>query len=77
MCPNTPVFGYDERNNDIGILIVRRSDGTSLAIGSTCDACLPGVVQRPLTDPLLSLQTVLEALDHQMLQTPECAVFAF
>jgi hypothetical protein len=69
----TPVYGYDERNNDGGVLVLRRADGTSLAIGSACDNCTG--IQRPLTPGMIAVVPVLQALDTQMMDTPACVAF--
>jgi hypothetical protein len=68
----TPVYGYDYRANDGQILILRRPDGTSLGIGSTCNGCSPTAVANPLTPALSAVGAVLGAFDRQMLNTTGC-----
>lgn len=72
---NTPVYGYDQRANDGGVWVLRRSDGTSLAIGTACDGCATGAVTRPLTPALAAIPPVLSLLDQQMFATAACAAF--
>jgi len=55
------------------VLVLRRPDGTSLAIGSSCDGCT--AIQRPLTPGMLAVVPVLQALDTQMMDTPACVAF--
>ena len=71
---NTPVYGYDARANDGAVLILRRPDGTSLAIGSMCVGCSPASIARPLTPGLSSAVLWFATLDRQMLNTPTCVV---
>ena len=66
----TPVYGYDFRANDGAVLVLRRPDGTSLAIGGECDGCA-----RPLTPALRAVPPVLSLLEQQMFATPACAAF--
>jgi hypothetical protein len=66
----TPVYGYDFRNNDGAVLILRRPDGTSLAIGGECDGCA-----RPLTPALKAVGPVFSLLEQQMFATPACSAF--
>jgi hypothetical protein len=66
----TPVYGYDFRANDGAVLILRRSDGTSLAIGGECDGCA-----RPLTPALKAVPPVFSLLEQQVIATPACAAF--
>ena len=69
---NTPVYGYDARANDGAVLVLRRPDGTSLAIGSVCVGCSPASIARPLTPGLSSAVLWFATLDRQMLNTPTC-----
>ncbi|HEY7375933.1 MAG TPA: hypothetical protein VIF57_27485 [Polyangia bacterium] len=69
----TPVYGYDERNNDGGVLVLRRADGTAVAIGSSCGNCTG--IERPLTPGMIAVVPVLRALDMQMMDTPACVAF--
>ena len=71
---NTPVYGYDARANDGAVLILRRPDGTSLAIGSVCVGCSPASIARPLTPGLSSAVLWFATLERQMLNTPTCVV---
>jgi hypothetical protein len=66
----TPVYGYDHRANDGAVLVLRRPDGTSLAIGGECDSCA-----RPLTPALRAVPPVFSLLEQQMFATPACAAF--
>jgi hypothetical protein len=66
----TPVYGYDHRANDGAVLVLRRPDGTSLAIGGDCDGCA-----RPLTPALKAVPPVFSLLEQQMFATPACAAF--
>jgi hypothetical protein len=68
----TPVYGYDSRANDGAVLILRRPDATSLAIGSTCSNC---AVARPLTPALTAIGPVLGTLEQQMMSTSACLAF--
>lgn len=66
---DTPVYGYDSRANDGSVLVVRRSDGKSVAIGAECsNACA-----RPLTAGLRELAAALTAVQRQGLADPACA----
>ena len=69
----TPVYGDDARVYDGAVLILRRPNGTSLAIGSMCSA--PCSVTNPLTPALSAAGLVLRDLDQQMLNTTACAAF--
>jgi hypothetical protein len=71
---NTPVYGYDARANDGAVLILRRPDGTSLAIGSVCVGCSAASIARPLTPGLSSALLWFATLERQMLNTPTCVV---
>jgi hypothetical protein len=66
---STPVYGYDHRNNDGQVLVLRRPDGTSLAIGTACSGCF---IANPLTPALSAVVPVLRALDLQLMSTPDC-----
>jgi hypothetical protein len=66
----TPVYGYDHRANDGAVLVLRRPDGTSLAIGGECDGCA-----RPLTPALEAVPPVFSLLEQQMFATPACSAF--
>jgi hypothetical protein len=68
-----PVYGYDYRNNDGQVLILRRPDGTSLAIGGDCNGC--GSIIHPLTPALKAVPPVFSLLEQQMFATPACSPF--
>ena len=68
----TPVYGYDYRANDGQILILRRPDGTSLGIGSTCNGCSPTAVANPLT-PALSVSAPCSGRSIARCSTPPAA----
>jgi hypothetical protein len=70
--PATPVYGYDIRANDGQVLILRRLDATSLAIGVACSGCL---VARPLTPALNAVVPLLGTLEQQMMSTSACLAF--
>jgi hypothetical protein len=69
------VFGYDSRNNDGGILILRRPDGTVLGIGEDCSLTVTGC-NKPIPLPLAQLSSTIGQFDQQMRLTPECAGLA-
>jgi hypothetical protein len=66
------VFGYDSRNNDGGILILRRPDGTVLGIGEDCSLTVTGC-NKPIPVPIAQLSSIVGRFDEQMRLTPECA----
>ena len=69
----TPVYGYDDRNNDGQVLVLRRLNATSLAIGSACSGTCS--VARPLTPALNAIGPVLRTFEQQMMNTTACAAF--
>ena len=72
MAAATPVYGYDSRANDGQVLILRRLDATSLAIGTACSNC---AVSRPLTPALTAVVPLLGTFEQQMMSTSACLAF--
>lgn len=68
---DTPVYGNDARASDGSVLVVRRSDGQSLAIGSGCAS--GAACPRALTEGLRELGRVLTSLERQELDDAACA----
>jgi hypothetical protein len=66
--PNTPVFGYDDRPSDGSVLVLRRPDGQSVALGTPCSGC-----EHPLTRPMETLQSILVSLSLQMSSAAPCS----
>ena len=66
--PDTPVFGYDSRPADGSVLVLRRNDGLSVALGSSCAAC-----SHPLTPEMATVVSLFGGLSTQMLAAPSCS----
>jgi hypothetical protein len=74
--PDAPLFGENARAHDGAVLVVRRADGKSVAIGPDCHSDPNvGLCGKPLTDGLRELERVLVTLDAQGLPDPACANF--
>jgi hypothetical protein len=65
---DTPVFGYDSRPVDGAVLVLRRNDGLSVALGSPCAAC-----PHPLTPEMATVMSLFGGLSTQMLAAPSCS----
>ncbi len=66
--PDTPVFGFDSRAGDGSVLVLRRNDGTSVALGTPCAAC-----PHPLTPEMATVVSLFDGLSTQMLAAPSCS----
>lgn len=70
-----PVYGRDARPVDGSLLVIRRSDGSSLGIGEACTAT-DMLCARSLKPGMADLAKLLVRLYAQLVQTRQCERFA-